>query len=183
MKIAITGNIGAGKSTLIKSINSKYNIPIFNMDSIIHDIIKSEKIQQYLIKKFNTNDRLEISKIAFNSTSPFPLLYLESQTYEPLYQKIEQIFLENDTVFMEVPLLYEKGFQILFDKIILVSCNEEDRIKRVLQRDNKSIEHIQNIVKKQMKESIKQQLADFTFINENHYQNNEELFSFLSKIL
>ena len=57
---------------------------------------------------------------------------------------------EDRLVFSEVPLLFEGGYQDIFDKIIIVSRCEQDRILAVQLRDGLSEEEIKSRIKNQI---------------------------------
>ena len=103
--------------------------------------------------------------------------------YPLIFEKLQLIFQQNDKCFIEVPLLYEKGFQNFFDKTIVVSSPEDIRIERIKKRDNRSEEQIQQIFKKQLPQHIKEQLADFLFINDNQSNNFFDVSKFIEKVL
>ena len=53
MKIAITGGIGCGKSTLMKLLKEQFShIPQFSMDSLAHEALAIPEVQQYCLEHF-----------------------------------------------------------------------------------------------------------------------------------
>lgn len=64
-------------------------------------------------------------------------------------------------LFQESAILFESGFYLLMDKIILVTAPEDVRIKRVMQRDNISYELVKSRISNQYKEERKGALSDF----------------------
>lgn len=180
MKIAVTGGIGSGKSTLINLLKNKYpNAKHCSMDEIVHDCLSLGRLQSYCLYEFGSIDRKEIGKIVFAEDGQFKLLRLEAQMYEYIYDVCENIFKNNKNVIMEVPLLYEKGYQVMFDKVISVSAKMSTRVARVAARDKRSVSQIKTIMKKQLPQNIKNQLADFTYINEADKNNLNQLYDFL----
>ena len=76
-------------------------------------------------------------------------------------------------VFCEVPLLFEGGFENLFDYVFVVSRNDNLRFLGASLRDGKSVEDIKSIAKAQFNYTkIKEN--EHTFIIENN-GNVEEL--------
>ena len=56
---------------------------------------------------------------------------------------------ESKIVFAEIPLLFEGNYQSLFDKVIVVMRDMEDRIRAVAERDGLSRTQILARIKKQ----------------------------------
>ena len=182
MKIAITGGIGCGKSTLMKLLKEQFShIPQFSMDSLAHEALATPEVQQYCLEQFQSTNRKDIGIIIFDPKHKFDMAFLEFKIYPIIFEKLQLIFQQNDKCFIEVPLLYEKGFQNFFDKTIVVSSPEDIRIERIKKRDNRSEEQIQQIFKKQLPQHIKEQLADFLFINDNQSNNFFDVSQFIEQ--
>ncbi|MBS3809465.1 MAG: dephospho-CoA kinase, partial [Desulfobacterales bacterium] len=65
----------------------------------------------------------------------------------------------------EVPLLFETGMQEFFDYVIMVAGEPENRIRRIMERDNVSRREAEALMKTQMPESEKRRLSDFVIDN------------------
>ncbi len=72
---------------------------------------------------------------------------------------------------VEVPLLYEAGWQDDFDRVVVVQADRQNCIKRVAQRDNVSIDDaaLSYDVQLPLQEKIK--LADYTVNNDNRWED------------
>lgn len=61
MKVLITGNVGSGKTTLAKELSKTYNVPYFEIDSIVHsdkDNRKREEFEQAsIVNKINRENK------------------------------------------------------------------------------------------------------------------------------
>jgi|TARA_Y100000031_G_scaffold149339_1_gene187017 dephospho-CoA kinase len=102
--------------------------------------LKSLKIKKTIIKKILNNKKLKNNEIKN---------------------------IGNVKIVIDVPLLFEAKIEKLFDKIIVVKCNKNTQINRILKKKKYSKKEIQQIIKSQMplKEKIKK--ADFVVDNEN----------------
>ncbi len=61
MKVLITGNVGSGKTTLAKKLSETYNVPYFEIDSIVHDDKnnrkRTEEKQKNEVNKINKENK------------------------------------------------------------------------------------------------------------------------------
>ena len=134
LKIGITGNIASGKSMLEEIIaNSGYMV--IDLDIISHKLLEKE-CKYEVLKEFNTTNRKELGKIVFADKNK--LKKLENIIHPKLRNYILNFFEENKNekaVFISGALIYNAGFDDLFDKIIFVDANKELRLKRLIKRN------------------------------------------------
>ena len=69
-----------------------------------------------------------------------------------------------DSVFISVPQLFEAGFDKFFDKIIYITADESIRLKRLMLRNNLTLEEAQIRINSQ-KEDEKRNFSDFVIEN------------------
>ena len=139
-KIAVTGGMGSGKSTVMKIIAGK-GYPIFSCDEIYSQLTSDSDFLNILRHSFGdilnsdgTLDRKKLSEIVFNN--PAKLAELDKITHPAIYKEMFRMADEAGGIcFCEVPLLFESGAESLFDGVIIVMRNEEQRIKSVTARD------------------------------------------------
>ena len=170
MIIGITGNFGSGKTT-VSNMFRKHGFEVINADKLYHGIYNKNKVLRNKIKKeFGTLNRNEIKKIVFNDYKK--LKKLNEITHPIIIKGIKNKIQEiqknkNDGVkiALDVPLLIEAKMQNMFDKIIVVKCDEKTQIKRLLKKGKHSEEEIKNIIKSQMPIEEKIKYADFVVDN------------------
>ena len=174
LKIAITGNIASGKSTVEKLIEDN-GYRVYDTDKIAHKILENSAEVK---KTFGTIDRKEISKIVFANQKKLQLL--ESIIHPKVKEEILKIFNSNeDFIFISVPQLFETGFNKLFDKIIFVTADENIRKERLIKRNSLTPEEAQTRIDAQ-KDLNKKELSDFIIENNS---NIEDLKKQLENIL
>lgn len=139
-RIAVSGGIGAGKSTVIKLIKDE-GYSVFSCDEIYKEILLDKEYVKIINETFEgvvkngEIDKRALANIVFNDGSARETLDALShpRIMSRLLDKMENC--EEDLVFAEVPLLFEGGYENLFDGIIVVIRNQEERIHAVEQRD------------------------------------------------
>ncbi|MCQ2387299.1 MAG: dephospho-CoA kinase [Clostridia bacterium] len=147
--IAITGGIGSGKS-FVSDILKSLNYPVVSCDNVCNNLYKKQSVKRKIKKIFPsavsgkfflTVDKKEISKHAFSDKEKYDALctYLTQLTFDKTMKIAKR---KKGKVFVEVPLLFEFNKQDLFDKVIVLKRNLEDRIESVKKRSNLSEEEI-----------------------------------------
>lgn len=175
LKVGITGGIGSGKSVVCK-IFSSMGIPVYDADKEARELAdKDEAIKAKIKKGFGANfydasgklDRKKMALEVFNNKAA--LEKLNSIVHPAVIKHSEEwIKRQKDIsyVIREAAILFESGTYKGLDKIITVTAPEEIRIKRVMQRDNKSRDEILSVIKNQWSDREKIKHAHFVIIND-----------------
>ena len=170
IKIAITGNIGSGKSTITKIVR-ELGFKVFDSDNEVKKALtKKDLINQIstefkskipgLVKR-NKIDKAKLGEFVFSK--PDELKKLEQIVHPKVWESKEKFFEKNcnePAVFFDIPLLFEKKLQSKFDFIILTRVSQKVQKKRVLKRKNMTHAKFNHIRKTQtdhsgvMKKSI-----------------------------
>lgn len=172
-KIAITGNIGSGKSLVCKIFNH-LGINTFHSDEETKKLYFLPEIKKEIINHFG-----EEVYFADGSLNKKLLSYHLFQNKEALqfiedllYPKLNQVFDEwcerqtSSFVLFESAILFEKNFNKQFDKIIFVSAPEEVRLKRAMLRDNCDEENVRSRMRLQWDEETKIRKSDYIINND-----------------
>ena len=174
IKIAIVGNIASGKSVAEK-ILSKY-FTVFYSDAITHEILDS-LTEFYGLDVFTNNkiDRLKLGKLVFSDSDIKNKL--EKLLHPMIKNKIIEIFKQyenEDVIFVSVPLLFEAGFEDIFDKILFISADENIRLKRLISRNNLSEGDAKKRINAQESETQKLNKSDFVIYNNSTVEEFEK---------
>ena len=157
LKVAITGGIGSGKSTLINIIKD-LGYKVFSCDEICADLYKKQSVLREIKKIFPTAvsgkiflkaDKKKIASLTFNNDKNYSLLsnLLQPLIVDKLLKKMQKV---KGVCFSEVPLLFEGNHQALFDKTIVLLRDKEERIKGVYNRSKIDKEDFMQIANRQV---------------------------------
>lgn len=191
--IGLTGGIGSGKTTVAKYFASK-GIPVYIADEAAKDIMNDKEVVQevqtifseHVIQENGLLDRNAIRELVFNDKSKL------DQLNKIIHPKVKNNFdnwLKKNKkakfIIKEVAILFETNGQKYCDATILVTAPIETRIMRVLERDSTSRENILQIIKNQLPEEKKIELATYIIENVNlniTYKKVDNLIEILNNI-
>jgi dephospho-CoA kinase len=168
IRIALTGSIGMGKSTVAKMFE-KAGVPVFDADAVVRQLQgPGGKLVEEIGELFpgcvrcGTLDRECLAEIVL--ANPEKLSILE-RIVHPVVRNAREEFIaqhrEAPALIFEIPLLFETGGEKDFDKVIVVSAPPEVQRKRVLERTGMTTAKLESILARQMPDDEKRRLADF----------------------
>ena len=187
--IGLTGGIGSGKTTLATYIES-LGIPVFIADDEAKKLIQSAEVLREINAVFGEAvfekgqlNRQELASIVFSN--PEKLSQLNGIIHPAVKRQFKIWLDENQSapfVVYEAAILFESGSYQNCDSIITITTPLEDRIARVMQRDNSSREQVLNRINAQWTDE--QRAAKSNFIIENtDPQNAKSQLDEILKIL
>ena len=168
IKIALTGSIGMGKSTVARMFEAA-GIPVFDADAVVRELQgPGGALVDSIGRAFPgtvraaTLDRDVLAQIVLED--PRKLAALEAIVH-PAVRKWRQAFVDNHSgapaLLFEIPLLFETGGEKDFDKVVVVSAPKPVQRQRVLERGGMSAAKLQSILERQMPDEEKRKRADF----------------------
>lgn len=187
MKIAITGNIGSGKS-VFSSFAEKRGFSVLKADDISKQILSNDtEVRKEIIKAFGEqsfkNNKSDVKYLAEKVFSdPAKLNKIESilhpRVIKSINDTIDLIEDEKKIVFVEAALIYEANMEKLFDYVVLITSNRELRLKRKL-KNGISEEDFVKRESNQIAEEEKRKRADFAFVNDGSVDDLKMKFNLL----
>ena len=177
--IGLTGGIGSGKTTVAKIIEDN-GFAVYNSDirakELVNesDFLKNE-IKSFLGEKAYSEDGIYDTKyVAGKVFADSELLEKLNKTIHPAVKQDFEHWksLQNGKIiFKETALLFELGIDKDCDASLLVTAEDNIRIKRVMDRDSKTYREVETILEKQMPEKDKIRKADFIIYNNSTFEN------------
>lgn len=174
IKIALTGNIGSGKTTVMK-LFEQYGFPIFNsdlasreaekdpnmisnfLDIVGHDVLVGGVIDRNLMRNRIFNDSNLLQQV-----NELMVPYVTKK-----YLKFLKEHKDEKATIMESAIIFETYTQNKFDVIITVVADKETRLKRVMKRDGIGEELALAKMKNQFSDDHKVKYSDFIIVNED----------------
>ena len=174
--IAVTGGIGAGKSTVTDYLISK-GYTVIDADKMSREMTgPGGKAMPYILEHFGPDfikedgslDRGKMRDLVFQE--PKYKAILEEGTTKVVLEDIEKIKEEKASdgekaLFFDIPLLFETHQEGNYDQVWVVTADLDLRKQRVMARDNIDPAIIDLIIGSQADENKKTSSADVILIN------------------
>ena len=174
-KIAITGNIGSGKSWVCELFKQRLGIPVYNSDDAAKQMYFLPEVREKLVERFG--DGFYVSDRELNRKLIADLIFsdetaqrdLEGILYPALFVDFEQWMTKQHTpyVLFESALVFEKRLEKYFNAVVMVSASVETRLRRAMLRDHCDEATVRARMAKQWPEEGKRLLADYVIWHEN----------------
>ena len=182
--VGLTGGIGSGKSTVLKQFED-LGINTYSADKAAKKLINSDEDLIESIKSLfgdniydnNILDTIKLSKIVFQDSHKLELL---NSIIHPAVAKDFKSFIKTnhgDYIVKEVAIIFETNTEDNYDKIILVRAPIEDRIKRVVLRDNITKDDVIRRVNNQIDDSTIIDKCDYIIDNDNLIELKEKVIN------
>ena len=172
--VGLTGGIGSGKSTVLNEFKD-LGIKTYSADNAAKALINSDRALIDSIKKvFGNNiykknklDTKQLSKIVFQDSDKLEVL--NSIIHPAVLNDFNSFVRANDEIYIvkEVAIIFETKSEKAYDKIILVRAPLEERIQRVLLRDDTTRDQVIKRIKNQVDDSSITNKCDYIIDNYN----------------
>ena len=168
IRVALTGSIGMGKSTVAKMFE-RAGVPVFDADAVVRALQGPggglvERIGELFpgTVRSGTLDRECLADIVLADRAKLAAL---EQIVHPAVREAREAFVAehkgSPALLFEIPLLFETKGEQDFDKVIVVSAPADVQRQRVLQRPGMTREKLDSILARQTPDSEKRARADF----------------------
>lgn len=153
-RFAVTGGIGSGKTALLEILRERF--PVFSCDEIVRELWQERDFRFQAGKLFpdcTVDGHAEKGLVSKRVFSDFKARRsLEEFTHPIVLSRLMKETEDLPVSFSEVPLLFEGGYQTLFDGVIVLTRGEKERVEAVMKRDNLTKEEVESRMNAQVKD-------------------------------
>jgi len=173
LKVGLTGGLACGKS-LVGQALADLGCHLLQADQLGHQaLLPGGEAYAAVIGEFGPGvvnaegeiDRRALAAQVFGNAER--LARLNSIVHPPVMRQEEEWFARvsaedpHGIAVVEAAILIETGSYKRFDKLIVVTCDEEQQVQRSMKRDGVAREEVQARLKRQMPLGEKRKFADF----------------------
>ena len=184
--IGLTGGIASGKSTVSNMLKEK-GYTVIDADLAARMVVEvgqpaylaivDEFGKSILHESNNTINREKLGAIVFNDQekrTKLNAIVHPAVRSAMLSQKDQAIQSGKDTIFMDIPLLFESDLTWMVDKTIVVLVDEETQLSRLMERNHYSQKEAVSRISSQYPLSEKANLADAVIDNNGSVNETKE---------
>ncbi|HPR63451.1 MAG TPA: dephospho-CoA kinase [Thermoanaerobaculia bacterium] len=176
MIIGVTGGIGCGKSTITRFFQ-ELGCPVLSADEVVHEIYASDaEVREKLSMAFGTRifsakgdvNRAILAEVFSSKETTRTLNRIVHPAVIRRIQIYHQDLVDRDPstiLVVEAPLLFEAGVEEVFDRIICVTCPEEEGYERFAGAGNTTPEEARKRAGFQLPQEEKARRSDFVIDN------------------
>jgi len=192
--IGLTGGIASGKSTVGRML-SEQNFPVIDTDRLAKEVVElgkpalEELVSTFgaeILKDDKTLDRHRMLEMILTDAGARRLV--ENIIHPHVFKRMDQILQQlaasgNNVVIVEIPLLFEAGWQDLFDYVVSVVAPEPICIQRLAERQQMSIDMASRWIATQIPQEVKAKRSDYVAHNNAGLDELQIQVNRLSRVL
>jgi dephospho-CoA kinase len=173
LKVGLTGGLACGKSFVGKALEG-LGAHLIHADELGHRALAPDgEAYQPVVREFGREilrpdgriDRRHLAALVFDD--PVRLAALNAIVHPAVHrlqESMEREILAADpegVIVVEAAILIETGTYKNYDRIILVTCREEQQIERAMSRDGVTLGDVQARLGRQLPMDVKRKFADY----------------------
>lgn len=185
MKLGVTGGIGSGKTSVCRVFNI-LGVPVFSADEEAKTVMETDESVRSKVNVIagremysgGSLDRAELARLIFN----------DEKLLQKINNAVHPVIFENftrwvklqsaDYVILEAAILFESRATSLVDRIVTVITPLEERIERIIRRNNLTRQQVLERVRNQFEDEVKIKGSDYVIDN----SENEMIIPVIIKI-
>ena len=180
--IGITGGVGAGKSSVLEILKTKYGAKILLADLVAHELMEpgNEGLKRVVdalgngfLKGDGSVDRKALADLLFRD--PQALKQVNSIIHPMVWEYMKSSARESEQSLIVIEAaVFDTAPEGLFDEIWYVYTSEENRIRRLMESRGYTREKCESIIKRQDPEAAYRKMADRVIDNNKTAKETEQ---------
>jgi dephospho-CoA kinase len=192
-RIGVTGGIGSGKS-LVCSLFARLGVPVLSADLLAKQLmINDPELRSELISILGrtayepdgTLNRRHIASRIFWSRAVRKRMNaaVHPRVEKHLDRQLAELEREGQSMaIVEAALIFEAGYDRKLDAVVVVHSSERERIRRVAERDDISLQEVRQRARSQWSTAKKIQQADYVLHNDGSREDLDASVRFLHSL-
>jgi len=173
LKVGLTGGLACGKS-FVGEVLRGYGCLLIQADELGHAVLAPDgEAYEPVVREFGSEildaggriDRKTLAALVFGA--PERLAALNRLVHPAVFRKEDELMAEfaalnpHGIAVVEAAILIETGSYRRYDRIVLVTCREDQQVERALRREGSSLSDVNARLSRQMPLEEKRKFADF----------------------
>jgi len=189
-KVGLTGGIASGKTTVADSF-AELGVPVIDTDVIARQVVEpgglalqeiQERFGDGVIAESGELNRSAMRKLIFSDDEL--RIALENILHPRIGAETrrQSAAAEGDYQVIVVPLLVGSPLLTFVDRVLVVDCDEDTQVQRLLARDAETTQQARNIIAAQASRDERLAIADDIFVNDLGFEKCREQVKALDQI-
>ena len=183
LKVGLTGSIAVGKSFVLECLR-ELGCAVLDADKVARDVVAPgtpglqrviDEFGDGIVREDGTLDRAKLGSIVFADQKKRHLL---NSIIHPLVFEAQDAWLQDrerekvaDIAVIDAALMIESGGYKRFEQLIVVWCEPELQLQRLMARDDLDIEEAKRRIAAQMPQEQKKSFADHLIDTSNGFDD------------
>jgi dephospho-CoA kinase len=175
LRIALTGGVASGKSTVARLFEA-LGAKLIDTDQVAREVVApgtpalallAGQFGNDVIRADGTLDRARLREIVFSD--PAARARLEAITHPAIRERVAELSARAGGPYqvIAVPLLVETGTHRNYDRVLVVDCDPEIQLRRLMLRDGLTREKARGMLAAQASRDARLAIADDVLVNES----------------
>ena len=186
LKVGLTGSIAVGKSFVL-GVLKELGCHVLDADEVAREVVKAgtaglravvEAFGDEILRADGTLDRSKLGSIVFTDENKRRQINSILHPFIITAQDEELRRLEREDpqsiAVVDAALMIESGGYKRFDKLIVVHCDPEIQLQRLMKRDKLSREDAERRINSQMPQEEKKRYADFLIDTSGPFESTRQ---------
>lgn len=188
LRVGLTGGIASGKST-VADMFAELGVPIIDTDVIAREVVApgqpaideiAARFGEQMIDAAGNLDRGAMRKLVFSDDSARAELEAITHPRIGAETRRQADAADGNYQLIVVPLLTGSPLRSFVDRVLVVDCDEDTQIRRLLQRDTETVEQARRILAAQASRQERLAIADDVILNDGSLSDTREQVSRLA---